>query len=143
MLIDELKQRITAALKAGRTVEKEVLRVALGEIQIADARGTAVTDELVAAVLRKLIKSNEETLASTTVEADKQRLAEENVILATLLPKSLGVEEIVAALSAIHAEIKAAGNDGQATGVAMKQLKAAGVTANGKDVTLAVKKIRA
>jgi len=143
VLIDELKQRITAALKAGRTVEKEVLRVALGEIQIADARGTAVTDELVAAVLRKLIKSNEETLASTTVEADKQRLAEENVILATLLPKSLGVEEIVAALSAIHAEIKAAGNDGQATGVAMKQLKAAGVTANGKDVTLAVKKIRA
>ena len=53
MLIDELKRRITVALKAGNTVEKEVLRVALGEIQIADARGTAVTDELVATVLRE------------------------------------------------------------------------------------------
>lgn len=143
MLIDELKRRITVALKAGNTVEKEVLRVALGEIQIADARGTTVTDELVATVLRKLIKSNEETLASTVVEADKQRLAEENVILASLLPKSLGVAEIVAALAGIHAEIKAAGNDGQATGVAMKQLKAAGAAVNGKDVTLAVKQIRA
>lgn len=143
MLIDELKQRITAALKAGRTVEKEVLRVALGEIQIADARGTAVTDESVSAVLRKLIKSNEETLGSTTIEADKKQLVEENVVLASLLPKSMGLEEIVAALAGIHAEIKAAGNDGQATGVAMKLLKAAGANVNGKDVTLAVKKIRA
>jgi hypothetical protein len=143
VLIDELKRRITVALKAGNVVEKEVLRVALGEIQIADARGTAVTDELVSTVLRKLIKSNEETLASTVIEADRQRLAEENVILASLLPKSLGVEEIVAALAGIHAEIKAAGNDGQATGVAMKQLKAAGAAVNGKDVTLAVKQIRA
>lgn len=143
VLIDELKARITAAMKAGNTVEKEVLRVALGEIQIADARGTAVTDESVASVLRKLIKSNEETLAATTGEAERSKLAQENVVLASLLPKSLGVPEIVAALEPIHAAIKAAGNDGQATGVAMKHLKAAAVNANGKDVTLAVKQIRA
>ncbi|MFO0762157.1 MAG: GatB/YqeY domain-containing protein [Byssovorax sp.] len=143
VLIDELKRRVTAAMKTGNTVEKEILRVALGEIQIADARGTAVTDESVTTVLRKLIKSNEETLAATADEATKKQLAAEIEVLASLLPKSLGVPEIVEALAPIHAAIKAAGNDGQATGVAMKHLKTTAAVVNGKDVTAAVKQIRA
>jgi uncharacterized protein YqeY len=143
MLVDEMKRRITAALKAGNTVEKEILRVALGEIQTAEARGTATTEESAAAVVRKLIKSNEETLAATTSEAGKRALAEENVVLASLLPKAMGVPEIVAALAVVRDAVRAAGNDGQATGVAMKHLKAAGVVVNGKDVTEAVKQMRA
>ncbi len=102
MLVDDIKLRIHAALKAGNTVEKEVLRVALGEIQTAEARGTATTDESAAAVVRKLIKSNEETLAVTASEADKRTLAEENVVLASLLPKSLGVAEIAEALASLR-----------------------------------------
>jgi hypothetical protein len=143
MLVEEMKRRINAALRAGNTVEKEILRVALGEIQTAEARGPATTDESAAAVVRKLIKSNEETLLATTDEAGKQRLVEENVVLASLLPKSMGVPEIVAALAPVRDAIKAAGNDGQATGVAMKHLKASGATVNGKDVTEAVKQMRA
>jgi hypothetical protein len=38
--------------------------------------------------------------------------------------------------------IKAAGNDGQATGVAMKHLKSAGASVDGKTVAEAVKQIR-
>ena len=143
MLVDEIKRRITVAMKAHNTLEKEILRVALGEIQTAESRGAATTDEMAAAVVRKLIKSNGETLASTTDEAAKQTLADENVVLASLLPKAMGVPEIVEALASVRDAIKAAGNDGQATGVAMKQLKASGVVANGKDVTEAVKLIRA
>ena len=143
MLVDEIKRRITVAMKAGKTVEKEILRVALGEIQTAEARGTATTDDSAAAVVRKLIKSNEETLAATTSEADKRTLAEENVVLASLLPKSLGAAEIVEALAGLRDALRAAGNDGQATGIAMKHLKSTGAIVNGKDVTEAVKKIRA
>jgi len=53
------------------------------------------------------------------------------------------VEDIVSALAPVHAAIKAAGNEGQATGVAMKHLKSSGATVNGKDVAEAVKRVRA
>jgi uncharacterized protein YqeY len=142
MLIEEIKRRITAAMKAGSTIEKDILRLALGEVQTAEARGTTITDEGVAAIIRKIIKSNEETLAATEGEEQKRTLATENAVLASLLPKSLGVEDIIAALAPSLPAIKAAGNDGQATGIAMKQLKTTGAVVNGKDVTEAVKRMR-
>lgn len=33
MLVDEIKRRITAAMKAGHTIEKDILRLAYGEVQ--------------------------------------------------------------------------------------------------------------
>jgi hypothetical protein len=143
MLVDEIKRRITAAMKAGNTVEKDILRLAYGEVQTAEARGTAVSDEGVTAIVRKLIKSNEETIAATAEGDAKRLLVEENVVLASLLPKSMSVADIVEALAPVRDAIKAAGNDGQATGAAMKHLKGAGAVVNGKDVTEAVKQIRA
>ncbi len=143
MLVDDIKRRITAAMKAGNTVEKDILRLAYGEVQTAEARGAAVTDEGVTAIVRKLIKSNEETIAATPEGDAKRLLAEENAVLASLLPKSMSVSDIVAALAPVRDAIKAAGNDGQATGAAMKHLKASGAVVNGKDVTEAVKQIRA
>ena len=143
MLVDEIKRRITAAMKAGNTIEKDILRLAYGEVQTAEARGTAVSDEGVAAIVRKLIKSNEETIAATADGEAKRVLVEENVVLASLLPKSMSVADIVEALAPVRDAIKAAGNDGQATGAAMKHLKAGGAVVNGKDVTEAVKQIRA
>jgi uncharacterized protein YqeY len=143
MLVDEIKRRITAAMKAGHTIEKDILRLAYGEVQTAEARGTAVSDESVTAIVRKLIKSNEETITATADGEAKRVLVEENVVLASLLPKSMGVADIVEALAPVRDAIKAAGNDGQATGAAMKHLKASGAVVNGKDVTEAVKQIRA
>jgi uncharacterized protein YqeY len=143
MLVEEIKRRITAAMKAGNTIEKDILRLAYGEVQTAEARGTTVTDEGVAAIVRKLIKSNEETLTATVDAEQKRILTEENAVLVSLLPKSLGVADIVEALAPVRDAIKAAGNDGQATGAAMKHLKASSAVVNGKDVTEAVKLIRA
>lgn len=143
MLVDEIKRRITAAMKAGHTIEKDILRLAYGEVQTAEARGTAVSDESVTAIVRKLIKSNEETITATADGEAKRVLVEENVVLASLLPKSMGVADIVEALAPVRDAIKAAGNDGQATGAAMKHLKTSGAVVNGKDVTEAVKQIRA
>ncbi|HEX2669979.1 MAG TPA: GatB/YqeY domain-containing protein [Polyangiaceae bacterium] len=143
MLIDQIKARMFQAIKAGAHVEKEILRVAVGEITTDAARaGRQGNDEEALAILRKLLKSNEETLASTTDAEKRAVLSQENEILATYLPKSLSIDEIVQALAPVTAQIKAVANDGQATGIAMKQLKSAGLTVNGKDVGLAIKELR-
>jgi uncharacterized protein len=143
MLSDQIKARMFQAIKAGATVEKEILRVAMGEITTEAARpGRTGSDEETQAILRKLVKSNEETLASTT-EADQRAVLQQEIeILGSYLPKSLTVDEITAALAPVLEQIKAVANDGQATGIAMKQLKAAGAVVNGKDVGAAIKALR-
>ncbi len=143
MLVDDIKSRIAAAMKAGRTVEKEILRLALGEIQTAEARGPAATDESTIAIVRKLVKSIEETQGLTADAAQKATLGEELGVLKSLLPAGPSIDALVAALEPVRDAIRAAGNDGQATGVAMKHLKSTGVAAGGKDVAEAVKKLRA
>jgi uncharacterized protein YqeY len=143
MLIDQIKARMFQAIKSGALVEKEILRVAVGEISTEAARpGRQGNDEEAMAILRKLLKSNEETLASTTDAEKRAVLVQEMEILATYLPKSLSLDEIVQALAPVAAQIKAAGSDGQATGIAMKQLKAGALVVNGKDVSLAIKELR-
>ena len=143
MLIDQIKARMFQAIKAGATVEKEILRVAMGEITTEAARpGRQGTDEETLAILRKLVKSNEETLASTTEPEKRAVLQQEIEILGAFLPATLKPEEIMAALAPVVPQIKAAGNDGQATGIAMKQLKSTGAIVNGKDVGAAIKELR-
>lgn len=143
MLLDEIKARMFKAMKEGRIVEKEILRVAVGEITTNAARANMTgSDEEAQATVRKLMKSNEESLAVVTDPEQRSALELEIRTLAELLPKSLGIDEIVEALGSVKDAILAAGNEGQATGVAMKQLKANGAVVNGKDVSAAVKKIR-
>lgn len=144
MLLDDIKAKMFAAMKSGDVVTKEILKVAMGEITTDAARAGRKGDDAEAqAILRKLMKSNVETMTNTSDAAARATLEQENVVLATFLPKSLGVDEIVALLAPVADAIKAAGNDGQATGVAMKHLKTSGAVVGGKDVGEAVKKLRA
>ena len=143
MLVDELKKRITQAMKERDDVAKNILRLALGEIQTAEARASrAVTDDEAVAIVRKLVKSNEETLGLTADGPQAVMLRKEIELLASLLPKTMSVDDIVAALASEAEAIKAAKSDGQATGVAMKHLKSSGASAAGNDVTAAVKRMR-
>jgi uncharacterized protein YqeY len=143
MLLDALKARMFKAMKAGNALEKEILRVAIGEITTDRVRdGRTGSDEEAQAILRKLIKSNDESIAASDDAAKKAVLAEENRILGEFLPQSLDLDAIVAALAPVADALKAAGNEGQATGLAMKHLKSAGAPVQGKDVALAVKKLR-
>lgn len=143
MLIDDIKKQITASMKSGDAVARDVLRLALGEIQTAEARKNApASDEEAAAAVRKLIKSNEETLALAGEGERADTLRKEITVLAGLLPKQLSVEDIVAALAGDADAIKSAKADGQAVGVAMKSLKAKGLAVSGNDVTTAVKQMR-
>jgi hypothetical protein len=94
-------------------------------------------------VVKKLIKSNQETHDKSENAAQRATLEEEIAILESLLLKSLSVGAIVSELEPVREAIRAAGSDGQATGVAMKHLKALGANVNGKDVAEAVKRLRA
>jgi hypothetical protein len=143
MLAERIKAEMLAALKAGRSLEKEILRVALGEIQTIEARKGALTEDEVAAIVRKLVKSNRETLDLSTSAEQRATLEQEIAILEALLPKGLDEDGLRAALSPQLDAIRAAGNDGQAIGIAMKALKALGTPVDGKLVGEVVKKLRA
>lgn len=146
MLLDNLKEHIARAVKAKDEVARDVLRLVLGEAQTAEARsGRPLGDDEVAAIVRKIVKSNEETLAAAAAAGDEARAAtlrHEIALLGALLPKGLSVEEIVLALAPQADAIRAAKNDGQATGIAMKQLKASGAVVDGSLVSTAVRSIR-
>jgi len=143
MLLVEIKAQMFQAMKSGDVTAKEILRVAVGEITTEAARpGRTGSDDEIQAILRKLIKSNEETMAASD-EPTRVTLAREIEVLSTFLPKSLSIDEIASALAGVADAIRAAGNDGQATGVAMKELKSTGAVVSGKDVSAAVKRIRA
>ena len=143
MLKDEIQSRIRAAMKGRKTVEREILGVALGEIQTAEARKGELTEEETASFVKKLVKSNRETIEAGPDPAQKAILEEEIAILESLLPKAMGPEDIVVALASVSDAIRAASNDGQATGIAMKTLKAQGAPVDGKTVAEAVKRMRA
>lgn len=140
---ETIKKQIVEAMKAKDTLTRDVLRVLQGDIDMHHTRtGEHMTEDQAQKVVRKLIKSNQETIAGTSDEAGLEKLNKEISLLEALLPRTLGVDEIVAALAAVVDDIKAAGNDGQATGVAMKHLKPQGLAVEGKDVSAAVRQVR-
>jgi uncharacterized protein YqeY len=144
MLLDEIKARMTRALRERDDVVRNILGLAVGEIQTGEARANRpLNDEESNAVVRKLLKSNEETLSLTP--ADDPRavvLRREIEVLASLLPKSMSLAQVVEALAPVGDAIRAAKSDGQAMGVAMKHLKAAGAVVGAPDVQQAVKQVR-
>jgi uncharacterized protein YqeY len=145
-LTDRIKTRMRAAMQARDEVTRNILGLALGEIQTAEARANRALDEAeVTAVVRKLLKSNEETLAlgggGEGESADALR--KEIAVLSSLLPRSMSPDDIAAALAPVADAVRAAKSDGQAMGVAMKHLKASGANAEAADVQKAVAKLRA
>ena len=144
MLVDGIKARVTQAVKEKDDVVRDVLRLALGEIQTAEARSNqALRDDEAAAILKKLVKSNEETLALAGDGPNAPALRREIEVLSSLLPKGLSIAQIVEALAPQREALRAAKGDGQATGIAMKHLKSIAAAVDGTDVAAAVKSIRA
>jgi uncharacterized protein YqeY len=139
MLIDQVKQQMFRAMKAGNVTEKEILRTAIGEVT---RTGDEATDERVLQVLRKLVKSNQETLGSVTDAAQRATLEQEIAILELLLPESLGPDKIRELLEPVAIQIRAATGPGPAMGVAMKFLKSLGAVVETRDVQSALDGLR-
>jgi uncharacterized protein YqeY len=144
MLIDEIKSRMTRAMRERDDVVRNILGLAAGEIQTAEARANRpLREDEAAAIVRKLLKSNEETLSLAGPDDPRAPVLRKEIeLLAGLLPKSMSVEAIAAALAPVADAVKAAKSDGQAMGVAMKHLKASGALAEAADVQAAIKAVR-
>ena len=146
MLIETIKERIKQAMRASHALERDVLRVALGEMQTAEARVQSMDDALAERIVRKLVKSIGETLdaiaGDDSKNAERGRLKQELEILESLLPKTLSDDAIAASLADVGDAIRSAAADGQAIGMAMKHLKLSGATVDGKDVAAVVRAMR-
>lgn len=139
MLIDQVKQRMFQAMKQNQTLEKEVLRTVVGEVT---RSGDDPTDERVLGVLKKLVKSNQETFEAATDAEQKKTLEREIEVLQTFLPATPGPEQLCALLAPTAEAIRAAAGPGPAMGIAMKFLKAANVSAESRDVQAAIAELR-
>lgn len=142
-LVETIRTRMTEATKGKRAAERDLLRSALGEIQRVEMRQTGeISEEDAAKVIRKMMKSNDETIAALPAGPRQDALREENTYLAELLPRSLTVEEIIGILAPQAEALRGAAGEGPATGLAMKALKSAGHSVAGQDVKEAVRRIR-
>ena len=146
MLLDQLKDRIKQAMRDKNVLEKDLLRVVVGDLETELARRGSLPDSEAERILRKMVKSNRETyqaLQSVPEKADELvKLDQELVVLESFLPKSLSPEEVAAALADVIADLKSVEQDGQATGIAMKHLKSSGAVVDGKVVAEVVKQLR-
>jgi uncharacterized protein YqeY len=146
--IDQIKARMTQAMRERDEITKNILGLALGEMQTAEARANRpLRDDEAAAIVRRLVKANEETLSLTVSlppdAAQVSTLRREIEVLTALLPAGLSIDAIVETLAPLADAVRAAKSDGQAMGVAMKHLKAAGATVQTGDVQEAIKRVRA
>ncbi len=143
MQLEEIKKQMFAAMKAGRIIEKEVLRTVIGEVtQVAAGEGRDVSEEDIERVLRKVLKNNHETLALTEGNGKRRLLEQENEVIEALLPRTLDAAAIAQALQPVIEHVVAASSDGQAIGVAMKHLNGIGAPVNGKEVADVVRQLR-
>jgi uncharacterized protein YqeY len=144
----DLRAKLQEAIKARDELARNLLRIVMGEASTREARtGKAASAEDVQAIVRKVIAGNNETRheleqRGQTGHEAYARLARENAYLETLLPKALDREAVRKELEPVLDSLKAAKNDGQATGLAVKHLKQKGLVVPGEDVAAVVKALR-
>jgi uncharacterized protein YqeY len=138
-----LRQKLATA--PFRSREKELLKVVLGEVQRKDSSGL-MSHEQGNAIIKKMVKGNEETIALLKPDDPRRSgIEEENTILSSFLPSYLTAEQIREKLAqnGIDVPVMEAKSDGQAVGVAMGFLKKAGLSVEGDTVKKLVGEMRA
>jgi uncharacterized protein YqeY len=144
MLIDELKTRMNQAFRERDEVVRNILALAVAEIRANEARqNRELSEEEQQGQVRKLLKANEETLGLTGSDDPRSaHLKREIAVLQTFLPTAMSADAIAASLAPVADALRAAKNDGQAMGIAMKHLKGSGAVVEAADVQQAVKQVR-
>jgi uncharacterized protein YqeY len=146
-LSDKVRQMLVFSMKrgGGDTVEKNILRYVLGEIdRYTMGCGDALSEEK---IVRKVIKENESTLATLHAKgvsgAVVDKLKIENSIMKEILPEMWGSEKIKAFVTVTLAEkIVNAKTEGMAIGLMMKELKEVTSSVDGNAVRAIVTEIR-
>lgn len=100
MLYEEIKEMRQEARKVPESViEFNILTLLVGEVETLTKRdGSNPTDEVVTAIVKKLIKSNMDTLKHISLT---EKIERENNLLYKLLPAQLTPEQIETILSGV------------------------------------------
>lgn len=138
---ETIRKQIVETTKLRMENQKNVLKVVLGEIELQESRnGKQFTDEDCYRVIRKTLEGVETMLQ---YKPNDPKFEAEKATLKGLLPKEFAAEDLKVVLSSKADEIKAAKNDGQAIGIAMKFLKEKNISVDGNTVKKVVMEIRA
>jgi uncharacterized protein YqeY len=137
MIINTIREQIKKAMIAKDSTTLGLLRLVLGTAQ----QDGDESDVNVEAIIRKMIKSNLQTIDYIKHDHDLAlSLTKENTLLDSFLPKSMSVEDVKAYILENNLDVKSQSNVGAAVGVVMKGLK--GKTVQGGDVKKAIEEIR-
>lgn len=152
MLIEKLKSKVKEAMKAGNTLERDVLKFVLSEVgtvaNSANQAGKPVTDEQVQKIIKKTIETNVALATSNSSmpipsPGLNEKLEAENQLLSVYVPKTLSLDEIRSRLEPIALELKSAPKEGPAIGMARKLLlQDPEVAVEGEDIKTVVQNIR-
>lgn len=139
-LKDTIRKQITEATKAKQDVQKNVLKVVVGEIDTLESRqNKPFTDEDCIRVIKKTLQGVEEMLGYKPGDA---KFETEKTVLQALLPQEMSIHDLKVSLTAKAEEIRAAKSDGQATGIAMKFFKENKISVDGSVVKKVVAEMR-
>lgn len=147
-VLDNLKNRLAIARKEKNNFELALLQTILGEVSQIQAKKN-VTDTDIHSIIKKIMKSNEESRTALSSFDDPRslmgqaQLDMENRVLLEFLPINLSLDEVREYVQEVADEIKAAKSEGQAIGIAMKYFKVKGLNVEGSDVKIAVQELRA
>jgi len=131
MLETKIRVMITIAVQNEDKTAKDILRLALGELQNAKE---GITEEQKENIIRKIVKSNDTTLSLLQHESEqKDMLIKENEILRSLVPKEMTKEDILSFINDNDINM-VEDNIGKSIGVVMGAMKKNKFVANGKIV---------
>lgn len=141
-MIEKIKTLHRNSIKNKDTIGKSLYSTLLGEMELEESRkNKALKEEECIVIVKKFIKNINETLQYANPPV-RSFLNMEKELLESLLPKTMSNNDIVSFIShnsdLLHS-ILAAKTEGQAIGIAMKELKG---KADGKDVKKAVEELR-
>lgn len=143
-IVDQITQDMTKAMKAREEQRLSTLRMVKSALKNKEIDKRAPLDDKEAmAVLSTLIKQRKDSIDAFT-KGGRQELADkeaaEIVIIESYLPKSLGDEEIVAAVKATIAEMGSPSMKDMGTVMKNTMAKFAGARVDGKTVSEIVKR---
>jgi uncharacterized protein YqeY len=149
-MLDRIKDSITKATKNGNSIEKNILKLVLSDVQAQEARkNKQLSNQEIESIIKSFIKNNEETIKmSPTVDGKVtekvMNLVLENSILKGWLPMEINKDAVYTFLESCEliTEIKNFKSEGQAIGFVMSQLKKQGLTVSGDNVKEVISQIR-
>tara|TARA_R110000822_G_scaffold110654_2_gene240881 strand:+ start:1013 stop:1462 length:450 start_codon:yes stop_codon:yes gene_type:complete len=146
MIANNIKIEVDKAVKAGDRFRRDILKTLLGEIQSRQMTAKKFSDEDAINIVRKFKQGVQETVDILSPRLDEAHnmpdLFSEIAIYDEFLPQQIDFNDIKYALENLLEDIKNANSVGQAMGIAMKQMKSEGLTADGNDVKSVVESFR-